>query len=186
MFCDSCCQQFSSSLSSCNFQPSSLRWYHFKKPSLDHSHSCCQVYWLFALVFIYALCEQGGDVWENGHPAQPAGPWAGRVVTFLSFVDLKIHSYDVSKDTQQTSILWWTSCTLCHNLIYLYVCMSVFLPIFYQQTLTRFSFNYCIKPQKTSTERIYVITCFLVFRSWIFQNSNICNSSISMFVACDI
>lgn len=31
----------------------------------------------------------------------------------------------------------------------LFICMSVFLSIFYQQTLTRFSFNYCIKPEKT-------------------------------------
>lgn len=30
MHCDSCCQQFSSTLSSCNFQPSPLHWYHFK------------------------------------------------------------------------------------------------------------------------------------------------------------
>lgn len=31
MYCDSCCQQFSSILSSCNFQPSSLRSFHSKK-----------------------------------------------------------------------------------------------------------------------------------------------------------
>lgn len=30
MYCDSCCQQFGSPLSSCNFQPSPLHWYHFK------------------------------------------------------------------------------------------------------------------------------------------------------------
>lgn len=38
MYCDSCCQQFNSTLSACNFQPSSLHYYCFKS-LLTKSHT---------------------------------------------------------------------------------------------------------------------------------------------------
>lgn len=90
----------------------------------------------------YANAEGGGL--GNGRPAQPASPPAGPVVTFLSFVDLKIYSDKVSKDTQQAQVFY-------NGLQVLYVisaqfhlrlCVLVFLPVFYQQT-----FNYGIKAQ---------------------------------------
>lgn len=55
MYCDSCCQQFSSTLSSCNFQPSPLHWYHFKsRLTITHSEAvgavnCLLWFWYFTL-----------------------------------------------------------------------------------------------------------------------------------------
>lgn len=55
MYCDSCCQQFSSTLSSCNFQPSPLHWYHFKsRLTITHSEAvgavnCLLWFWCFTL-----------------------------------------------------------------------------------------------------------------------------------------
>lgn len=40
MHCDSCCQQFSPTRSSCNFQPSPQCWYRFKRPlTITHTEA---------------------------------------------------------------------------------------------------------------------------------------------------
>lgn len=67
MFCDSCCQQFSSALSSCNFQPSSPHWYRFKKPLLHCStHAVRSIDCLLWFSFLHYMCI--GKYLENSQP----------------------------------------------------------------------------------------------------------------------
>ena len=70
MYCDSCCQQFSSTLSSCNFQPSPLHWYRFKRLlTITHAEAvgaikCLLWFWCFTLYGSKERCFQ------NTHVAQ--------------------------------------------------------------------------------------------------------------------
>lgn len=99
MFCDSCCQQLSSALSSCNFQPSSLHWYCFKKPPLHRSsHTVRSIDCLLWFSFLHYACR--GKYLENSQPMSSS------VVTFLSFVDLKEHCFDATKYTQKTRVFY--------------------------------------------------------------------------------
>lgn len=68
MYCDSCCQQFSSALSFCNFQPSSLHWYCFKSlhtithPEAAGSIDCLLWFWCFTLCASSERCFQDNRV----------------------------------------------------------------------------------------------------------------------------
>lgn len=70
MYCDSGCQQFSSTLSSCNFQPSPLHWYHFKSPlTISHTRAAGSIdgslrFWCFT------LCQSKGRCFQNRCAAQ--------------------------------------------------------------------------------------------------------------------
>ncbi len=64
MYCDSCCQQFSSALSSCNFQPSPLHWYRFKSLlTITHTEAVGAInrllwFWCFTLYESKERCFQ--------------------------------------------------------------------------------------------------------------------------------
>lgn len=70
MYCDSGCQQFSSTLSSCNFQPSPLHWYHFKSPlTISHIGAAGSIEgWLW--VWCFPLCQSKERCFQNRCAAQ--------------------------------------------------------------------------------------------------------------------
>lgn len=99
MFCDSCCQQFSSALSSCNFKPSSPHWYRFKKPPLLCSpHAVRSIDCLLWFSFLHYVCR--------GKYLETASQWVGCVVAILSFVELEEHSFNAIKYTEQTRVFY--------------------------------------------------------------------------------
>lgn len=116
MFCDSCCQQFSSALSSCNFQPSSQHWYRFKKPPLHRSsHAVRSIDCLLWFSFLHYACR--GKYLKNSQPLSRV------CCDIFKFVDLKEQLFQCYKiNSTNKSILWRTSSNLClqHSLIHLY------------------------------------------------------------------
>lgn len=70
MYCDSCCQQFSSTLCSCNFQPSPLHWYHFKSLlTITHTEAAGTINCLFRF-WCFTLYESKERCFQNTRVAQ--------------------------------------------------------------------------------------------------------------------
>ena len=70
MYCDSCCQQFSSTLCSCNFQPSPLHWYRFKSLlTITHTEAAGTINCLFGF-WCLTLYESKERCFQNIRAAQ--------------------------------------------------------------------------------------------------------------------
>lgn len=70
MYCDSCCQQFSSTLCSCNSQPSPLHWYRFKSLlTITHTEAAGTIHCLFWF-WCFTLYESEERCFQNIRAAQ--------------------------------------------------------------------------------------------------------------------